>query len=229
MSRHPTTIRHSLRNPVGYRRSRFVLSRRRVMLQRRLWRCSRQRRGSDPIRPDSPCNRVRLCHPKRWAETNDAFYARLSRELMSLRRFADRPRRGWQGIPSRTCSQIRRCRRAGPRTAQDTTFLSLDIFVSQGPAVGEAFTHPAVMFGDGKCFDLRVGECETCSIPVVQRRELVFETAQLRGDVAGLGAAGLFARFVQFRPRWGVVARCDLLSAPALMQRAQWLRTIRPG
>jgi hypothetical protein len=31
---------------------------------------------------NSPCNRVRLCHPKRWAETNDAFHARLSRELM---------------------------------------------------------------------------------------------------------------------------------------------------
>ena len=80
-----------------------------------------------------------------------------------------------------------------------------------------------------KCFDLRAGECETCSIPVAQRRELVFDTAQFRGDVTGVGAAGLSARFVQFRPRWGVVARRDLVGAPALMQRARWLRTIRPG
>ena len=61
---------------------------------------------------------------------------------------------------------------------QIRTFLLLDVFVSQGPAVGAAFAHPAVMLADGKRFDLRTGECETCSIPVAQRRELVVDTAQ---------------------------------------------------
>jgi len=56
---------------------------------------------------------------------------------------------------------------------QIRTFLLLDVFVSQGPAVGAAFAHPAVMLADGK--RAIVGSINLAPGSFDPRRELAIE------------------------------------------------------